>query len=192
MHQGQTVWDGEVQVFEVTHPKASRVYCWSHESGANGKRRFHAVLGAPPPSLDRSRRSGSRSWGNFGARRTRRRGSYALRLRAAIPGPVSRIWSGESQSGREIASALESARIMSRRASKATTTWSLRWHPVQAIAGGNSLVKERRAIRSCSWVDISMRGPIRPDTSPNVQYRQNPSWVVWGRTLYEPLPRGCR
>lgn len=45
--QGKTVWDGEVQVFEVTHPKASRVYAWSHESGG-GKRRFHAVLGASP------------------------------------------------------------------------------------------------------------------------------------------------
>jgi hypothetical protein len=44
---GKTVWDGEVQVFEVTHPKANRVYAWSHESGGS-KRRFHAVLGAPP------------------------------------------------------------------------------------------------------------------------------------------------
>jgi hypothetical protein len=44
---GKSVWDGEVQVFEVDHPKASRVYAWSHESGG-GKRRFHAVLGAPP------------------------------------------------------------------------------------------------------------------------------------------------
>jgi len=44
---GKAVWDGEVQVFEVAHPKASRVYAWSHETG-NGKRRFHAVLGAPP------------------------------------------------------------------------------------------------------------------------------------------------
>ena len=47
-HEGATVWDGEVQVFEVTHPKASRVYAWSHESGREGRRRFHAVLGAPP------------------------------------------------------------------------------------------------------------------------------------------------
>lgn len=43
---GKTVWDGEVQVFEVQHPKANRVYAWSHDSG-NGKR-LHAVLGAPP------------------------------------------------------------------------------------------------------------------------------------------------
>lgn len=46
-HEGVTIWDGEVQVFEVKHPKATRVYAWSHESG-NGKRRFHAVLGATP------------------------------------------------------------------------------------------------------------------------------------------------
>lgn len=46
-HGGQTVWEGEVQVFAVEHPKASRVYAWSHEISA-GKRRFHAVLGAAP------------------------------------------------------------------------------------------------------------------------------------------------
>jgi hypothetical protein len=47
-HEGKVVWEGEVQVFSVEHPKASRVYAWSHESGPGGKRRFHAVLGAPP------------------------------------------------------------------------------------------------------------------------------------------------
>ncbi len=46
-HEGVTVWEGEVQVFAVEHPKATRVYAWSHESGG-GKRRFHAVLGAKP------------------------------------------------------------------------------------------------------------------------------------------------
>jgi hypothetical protein len=47
-HDGQTVWDGEVQVFAVTgHPKATRAYAWSH-GGAPGKRRFHVVLGLPP------------------------------------------------------------------------------------------------------------------------------------------------
>lgn len=49
-HEGRTVWEGEVQVFEVTHPKASRVYAWSDESGPDEKRRFHAVLGAPSVS----------------------------------------------------------------------------------------------------------------------------------------------
>jgi len=46
-HEGRTVWQGEVQVFAVEHPKASRVYAWSHET-ENGRRRFHAVLGQPP------------------------------------------------------------------------------------------------------------------------------------------------
>ncbi len=46
-HEGATVWEGEVQVFAVEHPKASRVYAWSHET-EGGKRRFHAVLGQRP------------------------------------------------------------------------------------------------------------------------------------------------
>jgi hypothetical protein len=46
-HEGRTVWEGEVQVFAVTHPKASRVYAWSHET-EGGRRRFHAVLGVSP------------------------------------------------------------------------------------------------------------------------------------------------
>jgi hypothetical protein len=46
-HEGETVWEGEVQVFAVEHPYATRVYAWSHESGA-GKRRFHVVLGVAP------------------------------------------------------------------------------------------------------------------------------------------------
>jgi hypothetical protein len=46
-HEGQTVWAGEVQVFAVEHPGASRVYAWSHETDV-GKRRFHAVLGVAP------------------------------------------------------------------------------------------------------------------------------------------------
>jgi hypothetical protein len=46
-HEGATVWQGEVQVFAVTHPKASRVYAWSHETEGK-RRRFHAVLGVSP------------------------------------------------------------------------------------------------------------------------------------------------
>jgi hypothetical protein len=46
-HEGRTVWQGDVQVFAVEHPKASRVYAWSHET-QGGRRRFHAVLGQPP------------------------------------------------------------------------------------------------------------------------------------------------
>jgi hypothetical protein len=45
---GETVWDGEVQVFDlVGHPNASRAYAWSHATEGN-RRRFHAVLGLPP------------------------------------------------------------------------------------------------------------------------------------------------
>jgi hypothetical protein len=47
-HDGKTVWDGEVQVFDlVGHPKAARAYAWSHATDGN-RRRFHAVLGLPP------------------------------------------------------------------------------------------------------------------------------------------------
>jgi hypothetical protein len=46
--QGAIVWDGEVQVFELTgHPKAKRAYAWSHATEGK-KRRFVAVLGLPP------------------------------------------------------------------------------------------------------------------------------------------------
>ncbi len=46
-HDGKTVWQGEVQVFAVEHPKASRVYAWSHET-TGARRQFHAVLGLFP------------------------------------------------------------------------------------------------------------------------------------------------
>ena len=41
---GRTIWQGEVQVFElVGHPKAVRAYAWSHAT-KDGGRRVHAVL----------------------------------------------------------------------------------------------------------------------------------------------------
>jgi len=47
-HEGQTVWDGAVAVFDLAgHPKATRAYAWSYEL-PDGKRRFFAVLGIPP------------------------------------------------------------------------------------------------------------------------------------------------
>ena len=47
-HEGKTVWDGEVQVFDlVGHPKAKRAYAWSHATEGT-RRRFHVVLGLPP------------------------------------------------------------------------------------------------------------------------------------------------
>ena len=48
--QGQTVWQGEVEVFDLNgHPKAKRAYAWSHREGANDEgERFVAVLEVPP------------------------------------------------------------------------------------------------------------------------------------------------
>ena len=45
--QGEVVWDGVVQVFEVDRPDASRAYAWSYETDA-GKRRCVVVLAVPP------------------------------------------------------------------------------------------------------------------------------------------------
>ena len=48
--QGKTVWQGDVEVFDLTgHPKAKRCYAWSHLDGVNDERtRFVAVLEIPP------------------------------------------------------------------------------------------------------------------------------------------------
>ena len=48
--RGQTVWDGEVEIFDLTgHPKANRAYAWSHKDGpADSQDRFVAVLEIPP------------------------------------------------------------------------------------------------------------------------------------------------
>jgi hypothetical protein len=48
--RGQTVWQGEVEVFDlVGHPKAKRAYAWSHREGQNDEgERFVAVLELPP------------------------------------------------------------------------------------------------------------------------------------------------
>jgi len=43
--EGETVWEGVVQVFDlIDHPKATRCYAWSHELEGSKKRRFFAVL----------------------------------------------------------------------------------------------------------------------------------------------------
>jgi hypothetical protein len=44
--RGQTVWRGEVEVFDLTgHPKAKHCYAWSHQEGPNDiGERFVAVL----------------------------------------------------------------------------------------------------------------------------------------------------
>jgi hypothetical protein len=48
--QGQTVWEGKVEVFDLhDHPKTSRVYAWSHETDdADHPRRHVTVLHIPP------------------------------------------------------------------------------------------------------------------------------------------------
>ena len=48
--RGQTVWQGDVEVFDLHgHPKAKRAYAWSHLDGAKDERtRFVAVLEIPP------------------------------------------------------------------------------------------------------------------------------------------------
>ena len=47
--QGQTVWDGTVEVFDlIDHPTASRCYAWSHGLDDSEKRRYVAVLHEGP------------------------------------------------------------------------------------------------------------------------------------------------
>jgi hypothetical protein len=43
--EGETVWEGVVQVFDlIDYPKAKRCYAWSHSLEGSKKRRFFAVL----------------------------------------------------------------------------------------------------------------------------------------------------
>ena len=48
--RGETVWQGDVEVFDLHgHAKAKRAYAWSHREGKNDKgERFVAVLEIPP------------------------------------------------------------------------------------------------------------------------------------------------
>lgn len=48
--QGQTIWQGKVEVFDLSgHPKAKRCYAWSHRDGKNDEgERAVAVIGIPP------------------------------------------------------------------------------------------------------------------------------------------------
>jgi len=45
--RGQTVWEGEVEVFAVDHPKAKKCYAWSYNQGQPDER-FTTVLEVPP------------------------------------------------------------------------------------------------------------------------------------------------
>lgn len=52
--QGQTVWEGDVEVFDIYHPKASRVYAWSHDTDDPENPRQHiTVLHIPPATTPR-------------------------------------------------------------------------------------------------------------------------------------------
>jgi hypothetical protein len=45
MHQGKTVWEGVVEVFELHgHPKASRVYAWAHDTDDPKRPRRHVTV----------------------------------------------------------------------------------------------------------------------------------------------------
>ena len=48
--QGQIIWRGNVEVFDLNgHPKSKRAYGWSHRDGKNDEgERFVAVLEIPP------------------------------------------------------------------------------------------------------------------------------------------------
>ena len=48
-HDGKTVWQGAVHVFDLKgNPKATRAYAWSSPVEGSTKRRFFAVLHIPP------------------------------------------------------------------------------------------------------------------------------------------------
>lgn len=47
--QGETIWQGEVEVFDVRgHPKATRGYGWGYVANDEGGRRYFTVLELPP------------------------------------------------------------------------------------------------------------------------------------------------
>ena len=48
--QGETVWEGEVEVFDIRgHPKAKRAYAWGLATGENDQAmRYVTVLELPP------------------------------------------------------------------------------------------------------------------------------------------------
>ena len=46
---GQKIWEGEVEVFDIDHPKTSRVYAWAHDTDdPDNPRRTVTVLQIPP------------------------------------------------------------------------------------------------------------------------------------------------
>lgn len=49
--QGETIWQGDVEVFDIRgHPKATRGYGWGYVTNDEGGRRYFTVLEIPPVS----------------------------------------------------------------------------------------------------------------------------------------------
>ena len=47
--QGETIWQGDVEVFDIRgHPKATRGYGWGYVTNEEGGRRYFTVLELPP------------------------------------------------------------------------------------------------------------------------------------------------
>jgi hypothetical protein len=47
--EGETIWQGDVEVFDLTgHPKAKRGYVWGYIVTDGGGRRYFTVLELPP------------------------------------------------------------------------------------------------------------------------------------------------
>ena len=54
IHDGQTIWEGEVEVFDIDHPKTSRVFAWAHDTDDPERPRRHVtVLQIPPATTPR-------------------------------------------------------------------------------------------------------------------------------------------
>ena len=53
--EGETVWEGDVEVFDLhDHPETSRVYAWAHETDDPDRPRRHVtVLHIPPATSPR-------------------------------------------------------------------------------------------------------------------------------------------
>jgi hypothetical protein len=50
--QGQTVWDGIVEVFDLYgHPKTDKVYAWLHDTGDPDKPKHHVTVLHIPPAI---------------------------------------------------------------------------------------------------------------------------------------------
>ena len=50
--QGQTVWEGEVEVFDLLdHPTATRIYAWSHDTDDPSNPRRHVTVLHLPPAI---------------------------------------------------------------------------------------------------------------------------------------------